>query len=180
MEPCNAYGEKYHVLAPQAVWRNVSQPSTAALAQPVEATIQVPAPAPLPLISLLCIDQAMEDVQAPPEQLTICYTHTAYASADTLRQAKALDSARPALDLPETRRTSRIQTSDLTHSKHSGSLVLLRLHAFVALPVAGIVFVAPIPKRPLLVEDAALCTDTQTFSLNSCASAVNGAAGNSL
>ena len=55
-------------------------------------------------------------------------------------------------------------------------MVLLRLRALVALPVAGIVLIAPVPKRPLFVEDAALCTSTNiTVSLASYASGVSGA-----
>ena len=75
---------------------------------------------------------------------------------------------------PWLRRKPDRHTEDLlklSHSRHSRSLVLLRLRALVALPVADIIFVAPGTKRPLFVEDAAFCTSTNiTVSLASYAS----------
>ena len=104
--------------------------------------------------------------------LITCCVHTGYAAADTLEQAKALDNAPLALATPETRQTHR-SLLKFPHSRHSGHLAL---RALVALPVAGIIFIAPVPKRPLFVEDAALCTGTRVkLSLPSYVTGVNGA-----
>ena len=103
------------------------------------AMSQVPAPVTVPIVRGSACSAQIRQLQTcncHHCSLTTCYVHTGYASADTLEQAKALDSAPLAQATPETRQTHRrLGTPSLTfntqgawscsacaHSSHSPSL----------------------------------------------------------